>query len=186
MHDYSKLIAAGLVTSVLLVAACGSGSNGPGVAGAGTSTASHKGSALAYSGCMRSHGISDFPDPNGQGEIQLTATPGSDLTHDSAQFKAADKACRALLPTPSPAQQRKDFAQALKFAKCMRSHGIQIPDPQPPGSSPHTESHVGQGDGGQNFDPNSPQFKSAQQACASLLPKGKGGFSTHSVGGGGK
>jgi hypothetical protein len=177
MYDHARLIAAGLVASVLFVAACGSGSGG-----AGTSDKSH---ALAYSKCMRSHGISDFPDPNAQGEIQLTATAGSDLTPDSTQFKAADRACRALLPSPaSPAQQRKDFGQALKFAKCMRSHGIPMPDPSPPGSGPQTQSHSGGATGGNNIDPNSLQFKSAQQACASLMPKGKGGLTTHEVGGG--
>jgi hypothetical protein len=135
---------------------------------------------------MRSHGISDFPDPNAQGEVQLNATPGSDLAPDSAQFKAANNACKSLLPSPpSPAQQRKDFAQALKFSKCMRSHGIPMPDPQPPGTGPQTQSHsAGQGDGGQNIDPDSPQFKSAQQACQSLMPKGAGGLSTNKVRGG--
>lgn len=179
MYDHARLIAAGLLASVLFLAACGSGSGG---GTPGGSTESH---ALAYSQCMRSHGISDFPDPNAQGEIQLTATAGSDLTPDSAQFKAADRACRALMPSPaSPAQQRKDFAQALKFSKCMRSHGIPMPDPQPPGSGPQTQSHSGGSLGAKNIDPNSAQFQSAQRACASLMPKGAGGLTTHEVGGG--
>ena len=185
MYDRMRLLAAGLVASVLLVGACGGGSNDPGVAGAGGSGSSHQGSALAYARCMRAHGISDFPDPNSDGEIQLTATAGSDLTPDSPQFKSANDACKSQLPAPpSQAEQRKDFAQALKFAKCMRSHGIPIPDPQPPSSGPQTQSAAGSGRNNQNFDPNSPQFKSAQQACSSLLPKGKGGLTTQEVGGG--
>jgi hypothetical protein len=133
---------------------------------------------------MRSHGIGDFPDPNAQGQLQLSAGPGSDLQPNSPQFQAADKACRSLLPAPpSRAQQRKDFAQALKFSKCMRSHGIPMPDPQPPGSGPQTQSRSAAATGAENIDPTSPQFKTAQQACASLLPKGKGGLTTNQVGG---
>lgn len=193
MHHCPKLIAAGLVAAALSVAACGGGSNGPGVAGAGSTTTgssssggSTKASALAYSKCMRSHGLSDFPDPDSKGQIQLTAGPGSDLLPDSPQFKSATQACKSLMPGPgSPAEQRRDFARALKFAQCMRSHGVQIPDPQPPGSGPTTASHKGSGGNGNGppIDPNSPQFKRAQQACASVLPGG-GGFSLHQSGGG--
>jgi hypothetical protein len=42
----------------VLAAGCG-GSNGPGSAGSGSAKAQF----LAYSRCMRSHGVSDFPDP---------------------------------------------------------------------------------------------------------------------------
>jgi len=45
---------------------------------------------------MRDHGIKDFPDPNPQGGIQISAAPGSDLMPDSPLFKAADKACASL------------------------------------------------------------------------------------------
>ena len=47
------------------IAACGS-SNKPG----GGSNAAHHGQFLAFSECMRSHGVTDFPDP--------TFTPPSD------------------------------------------------------------------------------------------------------------
>ena len=190
-HRRAGLVAAGLIASVAL-AACGGGSGGgPGVASAGSSTtagkagAAPKKSALAYSRCMRSHGVPDFPDPNSKGEITLEASPGSgsDLQPDAPQFKRADQACKALMPGPpgSPAQQRKDFAQALKFAKCMRAHGLRkFPDPQPPGSGPQSASKNGKS-GDLGFAPDSPQFKKAQQACQSLAPGG-GQLSTHEAG----
>ena len=53
---------------------------------------------LAYSKCMRAHGIADFPDPNGDGVLQIQGTPGSDLAPDNPQFHTADKACKHLLP----------------------------------------------------------------------------------------
>jgi hypothetical protein len=57
------LLAAALAGTALLAAACGSG--GP-PAAAGT-TAYQK--ALAYSQCMRSHGVPGFPDPQSNGAI---------------------------------------------------------------------------------------------------------------------
>jgi hypothetical protein len=58
---------------------------------------------LQYSECMRSHGITDFPDPqssNGRVGISINAGPGSDLNPDNPQFQAAQKACQKLLPRP--------------------------------------------------------------------------------------
>jgi hypothetical protein len=184
---------AGLLASVLLVAACGGGATGPGVAGAGSSrtpkasSGSTKKSGLAYSKCMRSHGVPDFPDPNSQGQIQLNVNgPGSDLAPDAPQFKKAQQACKSLEPVGTPAEQRKNYEQALRFAKCMRAHGVPLADPKPPGSGPQTGSHSGSGQSNgdsQGVDPNSPQFQKAQQACRSLQPSGPG-FSTNQSGGG--
>jgi hypothetical protein len=186
---------AALIASGLLVAACAGGSGGPRVAGAGSSTTTpakssssgaKRASALAYSKCIRAHGVPDFPDPDSKGQIQLQAGPGSDLAPDSPRFKAAQQACKSLEPHPSAAQQRQDYAKALRFAQCMRAHGVPtFPDPQPPGSGPQTRSssHKGAGGNGSQFDPNSPQFKTAMQACRHLIPGGAE-FSTSTGGGG--
>jgi hypothetical protein len=50
--------------------------------------------ALKYSQCMRSHGISSYPDPNGQGTISVAAGPGIDPT--SPLFQRAQHACQSL------------------------------------------------------------------------------------------
>jgi hypothetical protein len=50
--------------------------------------------ALRYSQCMRSHGITSYPDPNGQGTIVVNAGGGIDPT--SPQFEKAQKACQGL------------------------------------------------------------------------------------------
>lgn len=52
---------------------------------------------LAFSKCMRAHGIKDFPDPS-NGGLQLSGGPGSDLNPDNAQFRAAQQACQGKLP----------------------------------------------------------------------------------------
>jgi hypothetical protein len=51
--------------------------------------------ALRYSQCIRSHGIADFPDPNGQGTLTINEGSG-DLNPNSARFKDAEKACQSL------------------------------------------------------------------------------------------
>lgn len=52
---------------------------------------------LAFSQCMRAHGIKDFPDPS-NGGLRITSHPGSDLTPDNPQFHAAQQACQSKLP----------------------------------------------------------------------------------------
>src|SRR5689334_16452706 len=77
-HMYGKWRAIGLaVTAVFAVTqvttACGGSSSAAGVAGGGnpssSSAAAGGQSALAYSQCMRAHGIKDFPDPGSDGGI---------------------------------------------------------------------------------------------------------------------
>jgi hypothetical protein len=175
--------AAMLAVLVALLTACSSGSGGPGVANLGSSgnpTGSSDGnshaSALAYSKCMRSHGVPNFPDPGANGDLRLNAGPGTGIDPNSATFKAAQQACKSLLPTPSAEEQQRDYETLLKFAKCMRDHGISdFPDPQPNGG---LRIKAGQGS---DLDPNSPTFRAAQQACKKYLPgggPGKGGTVT--------
>jgi len=52
---------------------------------------------LAFSKCMRAHGIKDFPDPS-NGGLKLRAGAGSDLNPDNSQFQSAQQACQGNLP----------------------------------------------------------------------------------------
>ena len=119
--------------------------------------------ALAYSKCMRGHGVPDFPDPkissNGGGTSvsQGVGTRG-DLNPGNPAFKAASRVCRSLQPAGAnpPAQSAQELATDVKFADCMRSHGYpSFPDPDSRGVF--------------NLPPaintNSAQFSSAQNAC---------------------
>jgi hypothetical protein len=126
---------------------------------------------LAYTRCMRSHGISNFPDPNANGNLQLNADQGSNLDPNSAAFKAADAACKSLLPArQAPPEDMK--ALNLKFARCMRAHGISdFPDPAPDGGLRIQASP------GSDLDPNSPRYKAAHDACKRNLPSGGAGGS---------
>jgi hypothetical protein len=59
--------------------------------------------ALAFSACMRSHGVPDFPDPtfsSGGGGIGIGVhiSAGGDLNPQSPTFQAAQQACQGHLP----------------------------------------------------------------------------------------
>ncbi len=61
---------------------------------------------LAFSACMRAHGVKDFPDPS-NGGIQLHASPGSDLNPNNPTFQKAQQACRGHLPFKIPSGTAK-------------------------------------------------------------------------------
>jgi hypothetical protein len=68
-------------------------------AGASRELASWLPSLVRYASCMRNHDIAML-DPGPQGELNLGNVPGitSDFGRYSPQFRAADAACRHLLP----------------------------------------------------------------------------------------
>jgi hypothetical protein len=56
--------------------------------------------ALAYSQCVRSHGVPSFPDPASDGRIPDPATVG--VNQGSPKFEAANQACGAYRPPYMP------------------------------------------------------------------------------------
>jgi hypothetical protein len=183
----------------LLAGACGGGGAPTGVAhlgnhtsttatlppaAAGTGLAVKRSTGLAFSQCMRSHGVANFPDPGNSGGISISSSSGINI--GSPTFRAAQKACRKLLPNggqPTPAQEQAAMANALKFSQCMRSHGIaDFPDPQT-GQSGGVAIKIHARAGG-DLNPHNPQFQAAQAACQKILggPKGPGKFTSGPVG----
>jgi hypothetical protein len=164
------------VAAALLAAGCahqaspGVASTGRGTARASASASGAHASALAYSKCMRSHGIKDFPDPNSDGELTLDAQPGSDIDPNNPTYKAADAACKSLLPPQQKPPAGLKEAN-LKYAKCMRSHGVSdFPDPSADGTLQI------QSKPGSDLDPNNPTYKAADAACKHFeLGGGNGG-----------
>jgi hypothetical protein len=162
----SHLWAAAAVVLGVAVAGCSGGSTAPSAAPAGGSRSSGKSAlaeAVAYSQCIRSHGVSNFPDP--------VPTPSggygyrtSGIDPNSAAFQGALQACKAL-PSPwtstgqdlTPAQQQA----WLNWAKCIRSHGVPaFPDPTFSGREVR-DSDIGS---------NLLQLQSAMDACKSQRP----------------
>jgi hypothetical protein len=170
----SKKIALAITTG-LLVAACGSPSNNSSPSAA--NGAKGYSEALAFSRCMREHGVPNFPDPkSGGGGVQLTIGPNTGVDPRSPSFQAAQSSCRRFQPgigkmsAHASAQAR---AHLLQVAECMRAHGISgFPDPQSgaPPSSPSGYSAVLGTPGGfiaipQSVNVQSPAFQHAAAAC---------------------
>lgn len=64
--------------------------------------------ALAFSACMRAHGLPGFPDPvfsDGKMSLQIKGGPSSGLDPRSPKFQAAQKACHSKLPGGGPGTQ---------------------------------------------------------------------------------
>ena len=137
-----NLISLAAVAAVALLAAGCGGEGSPQVASVGSSTTAAatttQNPLLAFSRCMRSNGMPSFPDPQRfvGGNVKLTI---HQVGTGSPHFQAAMRACNHLLPTrgggQEPAQQtRKQLADELSFARCMRSHGLsRFPDPSAQG-----------------------------------------------------
>jgi hypothetical protein len=116
--------AAAIIALALLAAACGSGPSSVGSSNAGGPVSSQ---AVAFSRCMRSHGVPDFPDPTSRGGVPKV-TPQQVGVSDS-RFEVAQRACAHLLQ-PTQAQVPQIMTGMLNFARCMRSHGVPgWPDP---------------------------------------------------------
>ena len=140
----------------LLAAGCGGGGRSPGVASLASSTtaatsttengaasatqngatSSPLGRLVAYSQCMRSNGVANFPDPQADGGGNFKLTIRRDAEANNPRFQAASRACKHLLPAgrgqdqTAQQYQRAQIADELSFARCMRRHGLtRFPDP---------------------------------------------------------
>jgi hypothetical protein len=141
----------------LLAAGCDGGSSTN--AAATTQTG-----VLAYSQCMHSHGVPSFPDPDSSGSIPKDKIIA---LGNSRQFQAAESACQHVMPasglgpekTVQPTRTR--LADALSFARCMRSRGFPgFPDPTSQGQlTPEMVTAAG-------IDLHQPNVLSAGLACA--------------------
>jgi len=160
----------------LLAAACG-GAPGSHVAQLGSTTtksstsssaaAAQQNGMLAFSRCMRSHGVPNFPDPNSSGALPKSQV--DQLAASSLQFPPAHRACEHLLPNggqPTQAQVQQAWNDMRNFAHCMRSHGV--PNwPDPAATSQQDQRpffHVPD-----SIDPNAPQITTKIRVCQHVL-----------------
>jgi hypothetical protein len=153
----SMAVITGFLSIGVLATGCG-GSSNPSTAGSSTAVSS----GVAYTNCMRTHGVPDFPDP--------TASPGGgvgfqvNLNQNSPTYQAAAQTCQSLKPgrNQNPQVPSKKLAVEVRWAQCIRTHGVPtFPDPNAQGAF---DSGV--------FDPTSSAFQAASQDCLSLQPTG--------------
>jgi hypothetical protein len=202
MPRFSRLILAA-VAVVAMVAACSGTATGPGVAtlddpgssdAPGASPAASaltpQDAALAYARCMRENGV-DMPDPQvvtgTGGEVKIDQQGGAPVSKE--KFSAADSKCSHFMAQAGPngkgpEMSAEDQDKVLAFAKCMREHGVDMPDPDFSGGGVRIQVNSGSasnGSGPKN-PKDDPTFKAANDACSSLLP-GKMGTGGSSQGG---
>jgi hypothetical protein len=189
-------LSAGLTALALLAAGCGGGAKTPTVAHLGSSapagsssagassssssagssrsgSASPGSQAVAYSACIRAHGVPNFPDPkisvHGNGvSVAIAINPS---ISGNPHFNSAQQACKHLLPEGGTGAQGnhqitpREQSQFLKAAACIRSHGIpNFPDPTFSGGGVHVSE--------KGINLHSPQARAAEEACQALIPGG--------------
>ena len=170
---------AGAALASAALTACGSPARsvapiGQTAAASAAASAGQSGSSeqqgIAHSQCMRSHGVPGFPDPTPQGYVQLA--PGDQINPDSPQFREALQICAKLAPVGGSGTQShfdQIMTAMLKFAACMRAHGVtNFPDPVPYGNG-GVELLVPNGTGVGQVDQNTPQYARADSICQPLL-----------------
>lgn len=164
-HRFSAPLAA--AGCVLAIAGCGS-------SGHHASASSHVATRLAFSECMRGHGVTDFPDPGaGGGGINIA---GTSINPSSPAFRAAQARCQKLAPGGGPAsrqatEQQKKSLDAVSL--CMRAHGVTgFPDPTTTPPSNRQDYSLSEGVADNLFllvpntiDVNTPAFQHAAKAC---------------------
>ncbi|MCF3122646.1 hypothetical protein IPZ68_23495 [Streptomyces arenae] len=140
--------------------------------------------ALAYSKCMRSNGVPDFPDPQeDSGGVKLVPGEGGG-DPNSAAFKKAQEACKDKAPQGlggggGGGGQTIDSAKVAAWAKCLRKNGVpKFPDPEINGSTMNIDLM------GAGVNPQSSEFTKAMQTCQSKYPGG--GVMFGPAGGGGQ
>jgi hypothetical protein len=154
----------------VLVTACGGGSSlhVASIAATTSTSTSHStgasgasapyANAVNFARCMRAHGQSNFPDPHNPGGFSGAALARLDTR--SRSYVRANGTCQRLLPNngqPAPAEVAQVVTDGLKFARCMRAHGVQFPDPGVSGD--HITIDLGQ------VETNSPQYTTTAETC---------------------
>jgi hypothetical protein len=94
--------------------------------------------------------------------VQVTISPGT-ANPASPAFRAADRTCRHLMPSliSRTTSTGHDQEQDLKFADCMRSHGVpDFPDADRDGAFTLPST----------MNQQAPQFERATAACAQAEP----------------
>ena len=122
------LVALALVA--LITAGCGSSAPSKAATAGSTATAGSsvtaQDKAVKFAECIRAHGVSDFPDPDAKNQFEYG------VSVSPAVWRQATTACKDLQPpgTLSGKRTPKQQSASLRFAQCVRDHGVKdFPDP---------------------------------------------------------
>jgi len=170
---------------VLLGAACSgspssTGSGGSPDAAGSASSGSLNSQLVAFSRCMRSHGVPNFPDPPAAASNEKFLT-AQQLGVSSSRYQGAEDACQQLLPAGiddvfPPAEVPVLLSGMREFSQCMRSHGVpDWPDPTT-GSEGRPEFPLAEVPGHDRNYWRSAQVMTISGECAHLMPSALGGI----------
>ena len=166
------------VALVLLAAACSGSPSSTGPGGSSNTGGSANSQLLAFSQCMRSHSVPNFPDPQSSSNAKFPSA--QQLGVSSSQYQAAENACQQLLPVGAsgqfpPAEVQQLLIGMREFSQCMRSHGVpNWPDPITDSEGRpvfELSSH-----GFTRSEAHSPQLGTKEAECQYLLPTALGGI----------
>ena len=196
-----KALAGAMLLAAVALSGCGGDANGD-TGSEAKSPPSFQDAMVSYAACMREHGV-DMPDPqfsdDGSGggmtfSVPIGASdagggPGMATGGGPADptFKSAAEACQPIMdeatqnmPKPSAEEEAKMRDDALKFAQCMRDHGVDMPDPTFDGTGGGPV--IIQGSSTERAPIDTDKFNEASSACES---EGLGGGFHISAGDGG-
>lgn len=179
----SKLLATAVLLALLL-AACGSSSKSTtsstslagGIPTVPTDTPAVQNARLEAAKCMRAQGINvpDFTPGGGR----IAAVLKIIAAYPTAKVQSAEKACysslRQAFPNVfgtglTPGQLAERRHQGVVFAECMRSDGINYPDPTTAAANPAAAiSQIN------SLDTSSPAFQAAGKTCKAEALKAGG------------
>ncbi|MBP2707962.1 hypothetical protein JOL79_29695 [Microbispora sp. RL4-1S] len=84
---------------------------------------------LKFAQCMREHGV-DMPDPGPDGNVRIMGRKGETGKIDDA-MKVCEHFMRDAVGDKLGKLDPQAYDQAVKFAQCMREHGVDVADPKP-------------------------------------------------------
>lgn len=152
-----------LAPACLLLGACGS-SGAP----QNAATKDPDAARVRFAQCMRKAGI-DVATSDSGGGIRIRVPRAINPARMDKIQKDCFKTSGMPQPqAPSPAMQQEAQDNALKFAACMRAHGVNMPDPQFSGGKITMMIQ-------KSVNPSLPRVQNAQKACEKLNPMMKGG-----------
>ena len=160
-----------VISMTALAAGCGGSANSRSGTTSGSVPAKFRHQvdlALQYSNCMRTHGVPNFADPkiSVSGTELFMQNPQMSATEvASPAYQSASGACAKYLPqqpqTPGTTGAGNSQQQAVRFADCMRAHGVpNFPDPTTGGAFKL----------GSAINPRTPAFIAAMDHCRTLRP----------------
>jgi hypothetical protein len=133
-------LAIAAIAAATVIAACGTNSSGASSSNSRLTAAQVRQAeqdAVSFAGCMRSHGVPDFPDSPYAQKHMIASSNGQ-----APAVQSALAACSHLLPhgrqSQTPAHSQGQTAAMVAFARCLRSHGFpNFPDPTSSGDLTH-------------------------------------------------